>query len=328
MGGASTLRDTVEAAGSRLDLSVRELRDSFGIVSLTTVGRERIARELGAVGLRLEPSLGRLGLDERITIVGRRPRLRLVPAPPSPSPSRRRSPPPVAVGADRRRSFWSNRRRAVMAGVGVGLLVILVAAVFGWNVGKDEPQAGSIPAPAAAASPPATVSPPAAAGAKGHPKVVASLQKVDDALAQDDPASARRIMNRLDPAVLERRRRSHPPGPHPAQPDPPHRELPGGDRPGRGRTLRRGPREDARARPVPRRRGQGAPLRGGDREGPRHPGAHGGRRSAPTTRSRCWTRPRRSRPPFRRSPRSGPRRPAGSDGRVRWRANRPGGGAR
>ena len=103
MGGALTLRDTVEAAGSRLDLSVRELRDSFGIVSLTTVGRERIARELGAVGLRIEPSLGRLGLDERITIVGRRPRLRLVPRSPSASPSRRRW--------RSRRSFRGTRHR-------------------------------------------------------------------------------------------------------------------------------------------------------------------------------------------------------------------------
>ena len=203
MGGASTLRDAVEAAGSRLDLSVRELRDSFGIVSLTAVGRERIARELGAVGLRLEPSLGRLGLDERITIVGRRPRLRLVPPPPEREPQ----PGPVEIAPfvpwdPPPRPFWSNRRRAVMAGVGVGLLVILVAAVFGWNVGKDEPPAASIPAPAAAASPPATVRPIAATGARGHPKMVASLQKVDDALARDDPASARRIMNRLDPAVL------------------------------------------------------------------------------------------------------------------------------
>ena len=204
MGGASTLRDTVEAAGSRLDLSVRELRDSFGIVSLTTAGRERIARELGAVGLRLEPSLGRLGLDERITIVGRRPRLRLVPAPPSdPEPGPAPAPTPPTVPRERpRRSFWSIRRRAVMAGVGVGLLVILVAAVFGWNVGKDEPRAGSTPPPAAAASPPATVSPPAAAGAKGHPKVVASLQRVDDALAQDDTASARRILSAVNTAVL------------------------------------------------------------------------------------------------------------------------------
>ncbi len=203
MGGASTLRDTVEAAGSRLELSVRELRDSFGIVSLTTAGRDRIARELGAVGLRVEPSLGRLGLDERITIVGRRPRLRLVPALPEPE----HEPEPVEIAPfvpwdPPPRPFWSNRRRTVMAGLGVGLLVILVAAVFGWNVGTDGPPAGSIPAPAAAASPPAAVSPPAAAGGQGHPKVVASLQRVDDALAQDDTTSARRILSAVNPAVL------------------------------------------------------------------------------------------------------------------------------
>ena len=88
-----------------------------------------------------------------------------------------------------------------MAGVGVGLLVILLAAVFGWKMGTD-PEGGSTQAPGATPSPPATVSPPAAAGTRAHPRVVAALQKVDDALAQDDPRSARRILSALDPAVL------------------------------------------------------------------------------------------------------------------------------
>jgi hypothetical protein len=198
MGGASTLRDTVETAGSRLAMSVGELRDAFGMVSLTTAGRERIARELGALGMRLEPPLARRGIDERITIVGPRAGLRPVPAPDDPELAEIE---PLVASERPRRAFWSNRRRTVMAGVGVGLLVILLAAVFGWNVGKD-PESGSTRAPAATQGPPATVSPPAAAGTREHPRVVAALQKVDDALAQDDPGSAGRILSALDPAVL------------------------------------------------------------------------------------------------------------------------------
>jgi hypothetical protein len=206
MGGASTLRNTVEAAGGRLEVSVWELRDSFGVACLTTAGRERIVRELGAKGLRLEPSLARLRLDERVTIVGPRPRLRLVPAPAGLEPVRIAAPVPWESGPPEmwrpRRSFWSNRRRAVMAGVGVGLLVILLAAVFGWNVGKEEPETGSVQAPAATGGPPATATPPPAVSPRGHPKVVASLQEVDEAIAQDDPGSARRLMSSIDPDVL------------------------------------------------------------------------------------------------------------------------------
>lgn len=88
-----------------------------------------------------------------------------------------------------------------MAGVGAGLLVILLAAVFGWNVGKEAPEGGSIEAPAAAASPP-TAGTPASVGSQGHPKVVAQLQEVDDALGKDDPASARRLMGSIDATVL------------------------------------------------------------------------------------------------------------------------------
>jgi hypothetical protein len=200
MGGASTLRDAVEAAGSRLEMSVGQVRDAFGMVSLTSAGRERIARELGAMGMRLEPPLARRGPDERITIVGARPGLRPVPAPDDPEPAAIAAP----VPSERpRRAFWSNRRRTVMAGVGVGLLVILLAAVFGSNVGKD-PERGGTQAPAAGPGPPTTVSPPAAPATREHPRVVAALQKVDDALAQDDPGSARRILSALDPAVLSR----------------------------------------------------------------------------------------------------------------------------
>ena len=87
MGGASTLRDAVEAAGSRLRMSVGELRDAFGMVSLTSAGRERITRELGAMGMRLEPPLGRRRPDERITIVGPGAGRRPMPAPDDPEPA-------------------------------------------------------------------------------------------------------------------------------------------------------------------------------------------------------------------------------------------------
>jgi hypothetical protein len=201
MAGASTFRDAVEAAGSRLEVSVCELRDSFGIARLTAAGRERIARELGARGMRLEPSLARLGLDDRVTIIGPGPRLRLVPPPADPepveiAPAASWESGPLAWESPRR-TFWSHRRRGVVVGLGVGLLVILLVAVFGWNVGDGAHEPGSLPPPVAAAA-----SPPAAAATRGHPQVVASLQKVDDALAEDDPGSARRILSRLDPAVL------------------------------------------------------------------------------------------------------------------------------
>ena len=197
MGGASTLRDAVEAAGSRLRMSVGELRDAFGMVSLTSAGRERITRELGAMGMRLEPPLARRGPDERITIVGPGAGRRPVPAPDDPEPAELA---PLAPSQRPRRAYWSNRRRTVMAGVGAGLLVILLAAVVGWKTGTY-PESGSARAPATP-GPAATMSPPTAASTREHPRVVAALQRVDGALAREDPRSARRFLSELEPAVL------------------------------------------------------------------------------------------------------------------------------
>ena len=87
-----------------------------------------------------------------------------------------------------------------MAGVGAGLLVILLAAVVGWKTGTY-PESGGTRLPATP-GPAATMSPAAAASTREHPEVVAALQGVDDALAREDPRSARRFLSDLEPAVL------------------------------------------------------------------------------------------------------------------------------
>ena len=85
-----------------------------------------------------------------------------------------------------------------MAGAGVGVLGILLAAAFGWNALKDGPQ-GGVPASAAA---PAAASAPVPVSARARSEVVASLRRVDAAAAQDDPAAAHRILGSIDPDVL------------------------------------------------------------------------------------------------------------------------------
>ena len=172
MGGASRLRNAVEEAGGSLEVSLRELRDAFGISRLTAAGRERIARELGAKGLRLEPPMPRLALDERVMILDPRPRP--VPIAADHEPVQGATPGPQATP---RRPFWSNRRRAVVVGGAIGLLVILLAAVFGANTGKEEPQAEGVP------SPQALVSTPSAATTEGRSELLASLREVDAAAA-------------------------------------------------------------------------------------------------------------------------------------------------
>ena len=168
----------------------------IGSAPLLGEGADVAYPELDAGESWLEPATERWGLDERETIVAP------APGPPETVPSADDAGPapsiPPPVQEIPRRLPGGNRRRRLLAGAGVGVLGILLAAVVGWNAMTAEPPSRA-PAPAAA---------PAAAGARARvsaparSEVVASLRRVDAAADRDDPAAARRILGSIDPGVL------------------------------------------------------------------------------------------------------------------------------
>ena len=229
MSVAREIRTAVERAGGRLELSVRELRDAFGISRLTAAGRQTLTKELRRAKLRIEPPLGERRLDERVTIVDARRRASKVTSPPPPdrpssadarsdsssddpwksakatrafgphSAASGASTTPLSAEPNTPGKSWA-RRRGVLAGAVIGLLVILLAAVFGSQGGGDSKD------------PPPTSIPPSVAedATQSRAEALSYLKLANSAIAADDPEEARALLaeidqsNRVDPDLGRR----------------------------------------------------------------------------------------------------------------------------
>lgn len=212
MDAASSLREAVQRAGGRLDTTVRVVRDAFGLSRLTAAGRTRIDDELREADLRVEPPLDACGLDDPITIIDVRSRMRTAGAPPPPPP-----PPPSGHGGSaasdsgplrpttaraaasspradasvgttrvRERTRWYRRRPAVIAGA-IGAVVLVLAAAFG--SGGDNRSDDVVRADVA----PAAVEEPRDRGGARL-----QIEDANAAIAADDPDEAREILKGVD----------------------------------------------------------------------------------------------------------------------------------
>jgi hypothetical protein len=190
MGVAHDIRGQVERAGGRLETTVREIRDAFGVSRLTAARRRDIHEQLRRVDLRIEPPLETCALDDRVAVVDLARRA-AAPAP----PVRAADPPRLAAGAGGRRNgapSWVRRRGVIAAAVGV-LVVVLLAAVLG--SGSDTTPG----TPDVAAGVRATGGTPAPDSRRD---AVALLTEARASIADDDVAAARRELARIDQAVL------------------------------------------------------------------------------------------------------------------------------
>ncbi|MGD9694304.1 MAG: hypothetical protein AB7V42_01420 [Thermoleophilia bacterium] len=211
MSGARVVRRRVDDAGGRLVLSVRDLRDTFGVARLTAAGRVRIERELAEAGLRVEPSLKRCALHDPVAIVD-------VHQPAAASGSAVRPAGPVAGPAAAARSGGSRRRvAAVGSAVAVGLVALTVALGSGGGGGEaaTPPPPESQPVITVAVADGAEdararameeVAEARALIAADKPSAaIARLEGIDSGFAADHPDLARRVREARRLAGLTRR---------------------------------------------------------------------------------------------------------------------------
>lgn len=213
MGTAREIRAAVEQAGGRLDTTVRELRDAFGVTRLTATGRQRITDELRRAKLRLEPPLEQCQLDDPITVVDARRRAAKQPAFPAPQrPSA--APPPLAAAdagdpwkaakarfateaeaAGRRRASsgpgWTKRGGVILGGA-VALVVVIMAAIFGGGDGDTSAPAPNAPPVPVEASLPADL----------RAQAISYLGEANALILADDAAAARSYLADIDARVL------------------------------------------------------------------------------------------------------------------------------
>jgi hypothetical protein len=139
MSGSGHIRASVDAAGGRWETTVRAVRDAFGMSRLTAKGRARIVAALEEEGLRIDPGLVGMRLDDRVAVVDARPAPAehvAVAEPPGPDP--------VAE---------ARRGRMVLAGLGlVGVAAVVVAILAGTGGGGPGPDLAPVGPAVVAAS--------------------------------------------------------------------------------------------------------------------------------------------------------------------------------
>jgi hypothetical protein len=176
---AREIRASVEAAGGRLEMSVRDLRDAFGLSRLTAVGRRRITDELGRSKLRLEPPLRQQDLDDCLTVVDARAvqGAGLILA---------------TARSDQHTQLpgrLKNGGRIVVLGAVIGFAAILLTALFGLlgggGDGRDPRRADA--SESVTAKPTQTTS-----------EAREYLSRANAAMAADDPSGARVLLDKID----------------------------------------------------------------------------------------------------------------------------------
>jgi hypothetical protein len=215
---ARSLRARVDRAGGRLEISVRTVRDAFGLSRLTATGRSRIASDLRAAGVGVDSRFAGAALDDVIVLTsGVAVPPPPPPAPPAPpghgpdprsgqrpagGPSRpapRHRPPrldPPAPGTGVRAARTRSRGHRVVLAIALGLAGLILLGMFGALVGSgdDTSAGGGLTAPAATES----------TTARPDPVTEATrlLALAERAVTQDRPAVAERYLA-LIPAEAE-----------------------------------------------------------------------------------------------------------------------------
>lgn len=215
MSAARDIRTLVEQAGGSADLTVRQLRDAFGIARLTPAGRQRIDEQLSGMGLRAQPELHQLQLDDRVTLVDVRRRALKTrdetsggAQAPSSSPGAGRADPWASARAQRavaastpngprpRRGLsghgWLGRRGLVAGAIAI-VVVLILAAVFGGGDSQNDPAVAQ--SPAATATSGQGVAAPAA---QTRAEALEHLRAARAAVAGDDPGRARALLRQID----------------------------------------------------------------------------------------------------------------------------------
>lgn len=208
------IRTAVERANGTLDVSVRELRDAFGIARLTPAGRRAITDQLRRQKLRIEPPLSDLQLGDRVTIVDARRGAQRAMASSARQSSAPSGAPPAIDGVARDFRVYpsgsapamtgssagsTHRPRSVRRGAVVGgalvVLAIVLAAVFG-SGGETAPELADEPHVAAQRSAPE-------ATPQTRAEAIALLALANSAFTHFDVAAGAAILGRIDEAVLE-----------------------------------------------------------------------------------------------------------------------------
>ncbi|HWH32970.1 MAG TPA: hypothetical protein VNU01_09900 [Egibacteraceae bacterium] len=141
---AVTIRHRVEQHGGRLAVSVREIRDTFGLSRLTLAGRQRIITALVDAGLTVDPAFTTAALDDLILLTSAHRVARVASAPPLPTEPRPPRTPagPAGEAIQPPNGKRPTKRFLVIAALAVVALVVVVATL---SAPRDETSASTAP---------------------------------------------------------------------------------------------------------------------------------------------------------------------------------------